>query len=66
MPNGHNIYKHFPFQGTPKYTQFGIFGMKMYQHFLVQGTPKYTQFCDFLYENVPTGNPVGDHVFAFF
>jgi hypothetical protein len=24
-PNGHEIFKHFPFQGPTKYTQVGIF-----------------------------------------
>jgi hypothetical protein len=28
IPNGHKIYQHFPFQGTPKFTQIGIFGLK--------------------------------------
>jgi hypothetical protein len=25
LPNGHKIYQHFPFQGPPKFTRFGIF-----------------------------------------
>jgi hypothetical protein len=29
IPNGHRIYNKFRFQGTPKYTQSGIFGMKI-------------------------------------
>jgi hypothetical protein len=29
IPNGPKIYQHFPFQGTPKYTQIGIFGTKI-------------------------------------
>jgi hypothetical protein len=28
IPNGHKIYQHVPFQGPPKFTQIGIFGMK--------------------------------------
>jgi hypothetical protein len=28
IPSGHKIYQHFPFQGSPKYTQIWIFGMK--------------------------------------
>jgi hypothetical protein len=28
IPNGHKIYQHFPFQGPPKFTQMGIFGLK--------------------------------------
>jgi hypothetical protein len=28
-PNGHKIYQHFPFKGPPKYTQIGIFGLKV-------------------------------------
>jgi hypothetical protein len=31
IPNGHKIYKHFPFQGPAKYTpKIGILGLKMY------------------------------------
>jgi hypothetical protein len=30
IPNGHEILQHFSFQGTPKFTQLGIFGMKIY------------------------------------
>jgi hypothetical protein len=29
-PNGHRIYKPFPFRGPPKFTQIGIFGLKIY------------------------------------
>jgi hypothetical protein len=29
IPNGHKIYQHFPFQGPPKFTQTGIFGLKI-------------------------------------
>jgi hypothetical protein len=29
IPNGRKIYQHFPFQGSPKYTQIGIFGLKL-------------------------------------
>jgi hypothetical protein len=28
IPNGHRIYQLFPFQGPPKFTQIGIFGLK--------------------------------------
>jgi hypothetical protein len=28
--NGHNRYRHFPCQGRPKFTQIGIFGLKIY------------------------------------
>jgi hypothetical protein len=28
MPNGHKIYQHFRFKGSPKYIQIGIFGFK--------------------------------------
>jgi hypothetical protein len=28
IPNGHKIYQHFTFQGPPKFTQIGIFGLK--------------------------------------
>jgi hypothetical protein len=28
IPNGHKIYQHFPFWDPPKFTQFGIFGLK--------------------------------------
>jgi hypothetical protein len=30
VPNGNIIYQPFPFQGPPKFTQFGIFGLKIY------------------------------------
>jgi hypothetical protein len=30
IPNAHWIYQHFLFQGPPKYTQNGIFGLKIY------------------------------------
>jgi hypothetical protein len=30
IPNGHTIYQHVPFQGPPKYTQIGIFGMQIF------------------------------------
>jgi hypothetical protein len=30
IPNGHKIYQHLPFQDPPKFTQFGIFGLKIY------------------------------------
>jgi hypothetical protein len=29
IPNGHIIYQHYPFQGPPKFTQIGIFGLKI-------------------------------------
>jgi hypothetical protein len=29
IPNDHKIYQHFPFQGPPKCTQIGIFGLKI-------------------------------------
>jgi hypothetical protein len=29
IPNGHKIHQHFPFQDSPKYSQIGIFGMKI-------------------------------------
>jgi hypothetical protein len=29
-PNGHKIYQHLLLQGHPKFTQIGIFGMKIY------------------------------------
>jgi hypothetical protein len=29
VPNDHKIYQHFSFQGPPKCTQSGIFGMKI-------------------------------------
>jgi hypothetical protein len=28
ITNDHKIYKRFPFQGPPKFTQIGIFGLK--------------------------------------
>jgi hypothetical protein len=28
IPNGHKIYKHFPIEGPPKFSQSGIFGLK--------------------------------------
>jgi hypothetical protein len=28
-PKGHKIYQHFPFRGTPKCTQIGLFGLKV-------------------------------------
>jgi hypothetical protein len=28
-PNGHKIFRHFPFKGPPKSTQSGIFGLKL-------------------------------------
>jgi hypothetical protein len=28
FPNGHKMCEHFSFQGPPKFTQFGIFGLK--------------------------------------
>jgi hypothetical protein len=30
IPNGHNFYQHFPFQGLPKCTQIGFIGLKIY------------------------------------
>jgi hypothetical protein len=30
VPNGREIYKHFPVQLLPKYTMIGIYGMQMY------------------------------------
>jgi hypothetical protein len=30
IPNGHGIYQPFPFQGSPKFTQIGIFDLKIY------------------------------------
>jgi hypothetical protein len=30
IPIGHNIDLHFPFQDPPKFTEIGIFGMKIY------------------------------------
>jgi hypothetical protein len=30
IPNGLKIYQDFPFRGPPKYTQIGIFGLKIY------------------------------------
>jgi hypothetical protein len=29
IPNGHGIYQPFPFQGRPKFTQIGTFGLKI-------------------------------------
>jgi hypothetical protein len=29
-PNGHKVYQHHPLQDPPKFTQIGIFGLKMY------------------------------------
>jgi hypothetical protein len=29
IPHGHKIYQHFPFQCSPKFTQIGIFGLKL-------------------------------------
>jgi hypothetical protein len=29
MPNGHKICRHLPLQDPPKFTQFGIFGLKV-------------------------------------
>jgi hypothetical protein len=29
IPNGHEIYQHFPFQGPPKCTEIGIYGLKL-------------------------------------
>jgi hypothetical protein len=29
ITNGHKIYQHCPFQGPPKYTQIGLFGIKI-------------------------------------
>jgi hypothetical protein len=31
IPNGHKIYQHFPFQGPSKFTQIGIFGLKLHK-----------------------------------
>jgi hypothetical protein len=30
IPNGHKMYQHFRFRGPPKFSQSGIFGLKMY------------------------------------
>jgi hypothetical protein len=30
ISNDHKIYQHFPYQGPPKFTQIGIFGLKIY------------------------------------
>jgi hypothetical protein len=29
IPNGHLIYQHFPLKDPPKFTQIGIFGLKI-------------------------------------
>jgi hypothetical protein len=29
IPNGHKIYQHLQFKGPPKFTQMGIFGLKI-------------------------------------
>jgi hypothetical protein len=29
IPNGHKIYRHLPLQDTPRFTQIGIFGLKI-------------------------------------
>jgi hypothetical protein len=29
IPNGHKISQHFPLQDPPKFTQIGIFGLKI-------------------------------------
>jgi hypothetical protein len=29
ISNGHTIFKHFPIKGLPKFTQIGIFGLKI-------------------------------------
>jgi hypothetical protein len=31
ISNGHILYQPFPFQGPPKFTQIGIFGLKIYR-----------------------------------
>jgi hypothetical protein len=30
ITKGHNVYQHIPFQGPHKYTNIGVFGMKIY------------------------------------
>jgi hypothetical protein len=47
ISKGQKQYQNFPFQGLPKYTEIGCFGMKMYLKWA------------FWYENIPTasGNP---------
>jgi hypothetical protein len=30
LPNGHRVYQPFSFRGPPKFTQIGIFGLKIY------------------------------------
>jgi hypothetical protein len=29
-PNGHKIYRHLPLQDPPKFTQIGVWGLKIY------------------------------------
>jgi hypothetical protein len=49
IPNGHEIYQHFPFKGPPKFTQSGIFGLKTYH----LATLMEIIFCAFLMELCP-------------
>jgi hypothetical protein len=43
LPNEHKIYKHFLVGGPPKYTKFGIFGMKI--NHLATLSAKHVQIC---------------------
>jgi hypothetical protein len=38
IPNGHNKYQNFSFQGTPNYSQIGILGLKIYHLAPVEAT----------------------------
>jgi hypothetical protein len=38
IPNGHKTYQHFPFTGPPKFTQIGIFALKINHLATLSGT----------------------------
>jgi hypothetical protein len=39
IPNDQRIYQPFPFQGPQKFTQIGIFGLKIYHLATLSGHP---------------------------
>jgi hypothetical protein len=40
IPNVHTIFQYYPFQGPPKYTQIGNFGIKIIHLATLGGTKK--------------------------
>jgi hypothetical protein len=79
IPNGHKIYPHFPFQGPPKYTRTGIFGLKLYhlatlvkisifllKIFIVQCFSHQNKSCDINFSNMRICSTGLDSIISFF